>query len=66
MKYYVNFTDWTGMPRCHCFENAKEEAEHFAKLVDGSVFFGYQKDGQIKAIYEKQKKLYQNQGGKNE
>lgn len=41
MKYYVNFIDLAGLPRCHCFEDAKEEAEYFAKLVGGSVFCEY-------------------------
>lgn len=41
MKYYVYFIDEHGIERCNCFEENKEEAEHFASLVNGRVHYGY-------------------------
>lgn len=35
-KYYVYFFK-NGHETCHCFENEKNEAEHFAKLVNGRI-----------------------------
>lgn len=36
MKYYVYFVK-NGTMICHCFEQEKEEAEWFAKQVNGEV-----------------------------
>lgn len=41
MKYYVYFLDEHGFERCDCFENDKEQAEHFARLTNGRVYYGY-------------------------
>ena len=35
-KYYVYFFK-NGRKECHCFENDKNQAEHFANLVNGKV-----------------------------
>lgn len=34
--YYVYFLK-NGQEVCHCFDNDKAQAEHFAKLVDGQI-----------------------------
>lgn len=34
--YYVYFYK-NGKRTCHCFEEDKEQAEHFAKLVGGEI-----------------------------
>lgn len=36
MKYYVYFVK-NGQKTCHCFEEDREQAEHFAKLVRGEL-----------------------------
>ena len=41
MQYYVYFIDEYGIGRCHCFEDEKEQAEHFASLVNGRIHYGY-------------------------
>lgn len=41
MKYYVNFISEYGTPKCICFEEDREQAEHFAKLINGRVYYGY-------------------------
>ena len=41
MKYYVYFIDEHRIERCNCFEENKEEAKHFASLVNGRVHYGY-------------------------
>lgn len=41
MKYYVYFIDEYGIERCYCFEDSKEEAEHFANLINRQVYYGY-------------------------
>lgn len=35
-KWYVYFFK-NGQKACHCFEENKEEAEHFAELVGGEL-----------------------------
>lgn len=40
MKYYVYFFK-NGYKVCHCFEQCKEEAEYFAKQVNGEVVYSY-------------------------
>ena len=35
-KYYVYFFK-KGQEVCHCFEDDKAQAEHFAKLVNGRI-----------------------------
>ena len=40
MKYYVSFYK-DGKKLLHCFEQDKEQAEHFAKCVNGEVVKGY-------------------------
>lgn len=35
-KYYVYFYK-NGQKVCHCFENDKAQAQHFAKLVEGRI-----------------------------
>lgn len=35
-KYYVYFYK-NGQKTCHCFEDDKQEAEHFASLVNGEL-----------------------------
>lgn len=41
MQYYVYFIDEYGIERCRCFENDKIQAKHFAKLVNGRIYYGY-------------------------
>ncbi len=36
MIYYVYFFK-NGQETCHCFEEDKVQAEHFAKLVNGRI-----------------------------
>ncbi len=40
MKYYVYFYK-NGNQICHCFEQDKEQAEHFAKNVNGEIIIDY-------------------------
>ena len=40
MKYYVCFYK-DGKRLCHCFEQDKKQAEHFAICVSGEVVKGY-------------------------
>ena len=42
MKWYVYFTDYRGVYRCHCFEEddrTEQQARHFAKLVNGEAVY---------------------------
>lgn len=39
MKWYVYFTDYRGVYRCHCFEDDEQQAQHFAKLVNGEAVY---------------------------
>lgn len=39
MKWYVYFTDYRGIYRCHCFEDDEQQARHFASLVNGEVTY---------------------------
>lgn len=40
MKYYVCFYE-NGCRICHCFEQDKKQAEHFAEQVKGEVVYCY-------------------------
>lgn len=40
-KYYVTFVNHLGNTVTHCFENDREQAIHFASLVNGNITYGY-------------------------
>ena len=39
-RYYVYFFK-KEQEVCHCFEDDKAQAEHFASLVNGRIHYGY-------------------------